>query len=158
MAKLEISKACIFVDQYDLRSELDIRILDVNPRPSSRLTQSPATSGLNINDNKVRNPTRVQVKCALVIDKDKKYVSTLEKIHAMQISTDKEFSAVLTHVAFYKNLTLVESPHRENVDSFDVYEFDLTFQEVILVGDGLTKSNEEFGTTVKLGNVASSSK
>jgi len=156
MAEPPISKACIFPDQNDMGTMLDVRILEVNPMPSSRCTQSPAMNGLNINDNKVRNPTKVKVRCALVIDKDKKYADTLKQIHNMQVSQDTKFSAVLSHVAYYKNLTLLESPHRENVESFDVYEFDLVFQEIILVGAGLTVSNEEFGPTKALGNVGSS--
>lgn len=156
MAEPPISKACIFPDQDDLGTILDVRILEVNPMPSSRCTQSPAMYGLNINDNKVRNPTKVKVRCGLVVDQEKKYKDTLKQIHNMQVSQDTKFSSVLSHVAYYKNLTLLESPHREDVESFDVYEFDLLFQEIIIAGAGPTVSNEEFGTYVALGNVGSS--
>lgn len=154
MVTEQINEAYIYPNQDVIADTLDVRIIEINPMPSSRCTQAPATNGLNINDNKVRNPIKVKVRCSLVIDKGGEYRETLRKINSMQESQDTIFSSVLSHTDYYRNLTLIESPHRENVDSFDVYEFDLMFQEIILVGESPKVLYDELSPTVHLGNIA----
>lgn len=129
----------IYPDQNKIGegNALDVRILDVNPIPTSKVTQAPALSGLDINDNKVRNPLKVRVKCVLQNDVKGAAEATLVRIKDMlelNVAGGKPvFSCILTHIASYRNLTLVEGPHRETIDSIDAYEFDLLFQEIILI-------------------------
>lgn len=156
-----MNKALIFPNQdYTLEDDaLGVHILDINPQPTSKVTQSPAITGLDLNDNKVRNPIKVRVKCALLFDDKKdKVLQDIDEMLSIKIEDGKPvFSSILTHLKYYSNLTLVEGPHRETVDSIDVYEFDLVFQEIILMKkDGGIESAPKFSGVIDCGLCGSS--
>lgn len=157
-----MNKALIFPNQNNTLEDnaLGVHILDINVIPTSKVTQSPAIDGLDLNDNKVRNPIKVRVKCALLFDDNKDDVlKNIDEMLSIKMENGKPvFSSILTHLKYYSNLTLVEGPHRETVDSIDVYEFDLVFQEIILMKkDGGIQAAPEFSGFIDCGLCGASS-
>lgn len=129
------NRAYIIPDGSDPGHTLDVKILDITPQPTNRVTQAPVQTGLMINDHKVRNPLKVKVKCSLKIDNNHAWQTTYAEILAMYDNMEKKrLSWIQSHIGQHRNMALISCPHSENIESYDVFVFDLDFQEIMEIG------------------------
>jgi len=114
----------------------EIHVISVKVNPNANITREPIESGVQIADNKVRNPRSITVSVYINgEDKDKVF----DKLEAMY--NDPLWNAakgcpnsatIETSWGKYENMVLTSNPHEENgTDKFEHYYFDLEFSEVL---------------------------
>ena len=105
----------------------EIRVVSISPKPRARLIRHPIESGGTTVDNKVIDPTTLDVHC-YVKWADRKAVDT---IFEMFRNREYKFYSVVARDGIYANLALVSCPNTQTPQKFDVFEFTLGFQEVM---------------------------
>lgn len=117
----------------------NLSIFEIQVDRNVEITGQPIEDGEQRQDSKVRQPIQVTLTCGCKSpywDGDVK-----DKLAALFKERTKKTCAVCTKAEFIKNLALVSFPYTVSPENFDVLMFDLTLQEVIIVG---TKSANDF--------------
>lgn len=107
-----------------------IHVMSISPRPRARMIKHPVETGRYYFDNKVLEPTVIDVNCRICWE-DRKCV---DDIYEMWATRTYKFYSVIGRTKVWKRLSLVSCPDREVPAHFDVFDFTLSFEEV-LFGD-----------------------
>ena len=110
----------------------NLSIFEIQVDRNVEITGQPIEDGEQRQDSKVRQPIQVTLTCGCKSpywDGDVK-----DKLAALFKERTKKTCAVCTKAEFIKNLALVSFPYTVSPENFDVLMFDLTLQEVIIVG------------------------
>lgn len=157
----KLNSACIEFksgEKYGDTPESVLKILDVRTQPVANLTNATLATGETIYDSKVVMPTEIVCKCSLEIkdgwDKALKAIADAHNRVAFA-SDNSEFVTITSRVSQYKNCVLKNSPHIENAEFGDLYNFDLRFSQMIFVNENgiVHPQDSSDSNVVYVGNV-----
>lgn len=111
--------------------KLEARVLEIKTHGTNKLTNAPVQTGVNLNDHKVRQPIRITIKVAIDINEDG-WQKAVDLIYAAYNNMELgKLAKIFTRHRTFVNMDLITLPCFENVESYDVFTFDLEFQEII---------------------------
>lgn len=114
------------------KSRIDgIQVKQVNVRPNARIIKHPIETGGVVMDNKVLDPKTINIRVAVVWKADKSHEKALSELDKLWEDRTYNFCSIRTRKQVYKNLKMVSEPHTETPDRFNVFEFDLQFEEMM---------------------------
>lgn len=126
----------------------DFVVMDIQVVPKARTAKSPLETGYKTIDNKVIEPRTIRVTGYVRGE----FVGIVDRIIERMLNNRKwEFYAVVSKVAAYTDLILVDAPHHEDKEKHDVVEYTLEFEECQMdnaqgmSGDGADSPTQNYG-------------
>lgn len=109
-----------------------VQIKHLQVRPSARIIKHPIETGGVVMDNKVLDPRMINLKVVVTWKEDGSHKAVLQQLDEIWEDRFYQFCSVTTREGkVYKNLKMVTEPHTETPDRFNVFEFDLQFEEMM---------------------------
>lgn len=127
------------------------KVMHIDAQPIAKMTGAPVETGFMFNDNKVIEPIIVAVTGNVKAADFKKVYGEVKK---MFLNRKFEFYCVSSKTEFFKNLCLIEMPHKEEPDKYDVIEMTLKFQQVQMDDEQSQPDDESNQDTQSVGLVA----
>lgn len=110
----------------------NLSIFEIEVERNVKITDQPIESGESRQDSKVREPITVTLTCGC---KSPYWDEVRPKLAELFKEKTKKTCSVCTKVEVLKNMALVSFPYTVSPDNYDVLMFNLTLQEVIVVGE-----------------------
>lgn len=141
-----------FGHEYGAQKPLaGFKITRIEPSPTARMAGAPVETGFQTNDTKIIDPMTISV-TGLV--KSSGYKHIYKELKEMFNNRRFEFYSVISKVDYYTNLCLLEIPHKEDAERYDVIEMTLKFQKVMMDKEQKTAADASNSDTASVGLVA----
>ena len=120
----------------------NIYYASASKRAQARLIGHPVETGQTRFDNKFVNPFVLSVQCKVPMEYSSELETTLqdalESRYLVNDATNATLTYVSTKVKIFRNLQLSGFSHSEKPDKFDLFDYSLEFQELMLSRSGFT--------------------
>lgn len=104
---------------------IDARPMRANIRPTSKVMDHPVETGVTLSDHHIILPKNIELSITI---KSEFYSSTLQQI--IGAFTNATLLSVQTKAGVYPNMIILEPPHEEDPDMYDMITMGLRLREV----------------------------
>ena len=138
MSDIDYNYCCLCRDSEGSDPIYELHIMSYDATVRARMISHPVESGGVVFDNKVIDPAQLSLKCK-VYWSDKHII---DELLSMLRNRTYQFYSFVGHDGIYKNLSCISCPISRTPELYDVFNLNLTFQEVMFGVNRETKQSD----------------